>query len=86
MVDAAGSENRPWAGWENCVEICERGKLTDHYYHLNQQTRRFEVVKRMPEGVPDFVVQRFDSFYDAKEWVGRHRHNFKIWTGAEDPH
>jgi hypothetical protein len=51
------------------------GVPTGHYQHLNPQSGRFEVVKSMPAGMPDRVVQEFGSISDLISWVNEQWNN-----------
>jgi len=60
MADATGHVDRPGAGPFSTNEFVG-GIPTNHYTHENPETRRIEVVKANPPGVPDLVVKEFDD-------------------------
>ena len=57
MSDAAGQKDRPGVGPSSTTEVVD-GVPTNHYTHENPQTRRIEVVRGNPPGVPDAVLRR----------------------------
>ena len=69
MTDETGHMDRPGAGPLNSMSITMNGLPTNHYHHLNPQTGKFEVVKAMPPGTRDVVIQEFDSLFDLRNWV-----------------
>jgi hypothetical protein len=60
--------DRPGAGPASTNEFVD-GLPTNHYTHENPETRKFEVVKVSPPGVPDSVVKEFDDRGAARLWI-----------------
>jgi hypothetical protein len=69
MSDQTGHMDRPGAGPLNSANISMSGIPTNHYWHHNPETGRYEVVRSMPAGTPDVVVREFGSFADLQAWV-----------------
>ena len=68
MTDATGHMDRPGSGTVFDERVCRRSP-TNHYTHENPKTRRIEVVKSNPPGVPDLVVKEFDDRGAARLWI-----------------
>jgi hypothetical protein len=45
------------------------GIPTNHYHHHNPETGRCEVVRAMPPGTRDVVVEEFTNFLELRNWV-----------------
>lgn len=68
-MDASGHRDRPEAGYPNSMDIQDKGVPSGHYYHRNPRTKKFEVVREMPVGIPDMVLGEFDTFLESQKWV-----------------
>ncbi|MGH9418540.1 MAG: hypothetical protein ACRD3J_01090, partial [Thermoanaerobaculia bacterium] len=68
MTDSTGHMDRPGAGPFSTNEFVD-GIPTNHYTHENPETRKIEVVKSNPPGVPDSVVKEFDDRGAARLWI-----------------
>ena len=69
MSDATGHMDRPGAGPLNSANIVIGAIPTNHYWHHNPETGKYEVVRSMPSGTPDVVVREFNNFSDLQTWT-----------------
>ena len=69
MADATGHMDRPGAG-PSSVNLVNpyTGILANLYYHPNPISKKHEIVKPNPPGVPDEVLAEFDTAAEAREW------------------
>ncbi len=68
MTDAAGGKDRPGAG-PHCEELFADGVALNCYLNYNSQTGRVEIVRTMPPGVEDELVNEFPDEDAAREWI-----------------
>jgi hypothetical protein len=69
MSDLTGLWDRPEASPFNSAPLVINHTYTDHYWHHNPDTQKFELVKRMPAGTPDLVIREFDNFFELWTWT-----------------
>ncbi len=68
MSDAAGGKDRPGAG-PHCEELFADGVPLNCYLNYNPQSERVEIVRKMPIGVQDELVNDFPDEDAAREWI-----------------
>jgi hypothetical protein len=61
MADATRHRDRPNVGPLNSAQINLGGAPTNYYWYQNDQTGKCELVRTMPPGTPDQVVQEFPT-------------------------
>jgi hypothetical protein len=74
MADSAGRKDRPGAG-SYSEEIFIEGIHINCYLNNHPQTGRVEIVKMMPRGVPDELVNDFPDEDSAWAWL---RNEFRL--------
>jgi len=68
MTDAAGRKDRPGAG-PHCEELFADGAPLNCYLNFNPQSGRVEIVRTMPAGVQDELVNDFADEDAARAWI-----------------
>jgi hypothetical protein len=68
MTDAAGGKDRPGAG-PHCEELFADGVPLKCYLNFNPQSERVEIVRIMPSGVEDEMVNDFSDEDAARDWI-----------------
>ncbi len=68
MTDAQGGKDRPGAG-PHCEELFADGVALNCYLNYNSQTGRVEIVRTMPPGVQDELVNDFADEDAARAWI-----------------
>lgn len=68
MTDAAGRKDRPGAG-PHCEELLADGVPLNCYLNYNSESGRVEVVRTMPQGVPDELMHEFPDEDSARAWI-----------------
>jgi hypothetical protein len=74
MTDSAGRKDRPGAG-SYSEEMRVEGFPINCYLNHHPETKRAEVVRTMPRGVPDVLVKDFADEDSAWAWV---RNEFRL--------
>ena len=74
MTDAAGQKDRPGAG-SHSLEMTVEGIPLNCYLNHHPKSGRVEIVRIMPQGVPDEVVKSFPDEDSAWAWV---RNEFRL--------
>jgi hypothetical protein len=68
MTDAAGGKDRPGAG-PHCEELFADGVPLKCYLNFNPQSERVEIVRIMPSGVEDEMVNDVSDEDAARDWI-----------------
>jgi hypothetical protein len=68
VTDAAGRKDRPGAG-PHCEEMFSEGVPLNCYLNYNPQSERVEIVRIMPPGVQDELVNDFPDEESAWAWT-----------------
>ena len=68
MTDAAGGKNSAGAG-PHCEELFADGVPLNCYLNYNSQSERVEIVRMMPPGIQDELVNDFPDEDAARDWI-----------------
>jgi hypothetical protein len=68
MTDAAGGKDRPGAG-THCEELFADGVPLNCYLNYNPKSERVEIVRMMPSGIQDELVNDFPDEDAARDWI-----------------
>ena len=68
MTDAAGRKDKPGAG-PHCEEMFSEGVPLNCYLNYNPRSERVEIVRIMPPGIQDELVNDFPDEESAWAWT-----------------